>query len=65
MFVELYAEASKYIVSKCDKLIALWDKKAIPLVDNNGAPINRGGTFDCIKMAEAQNKEVIVVGCYR
>ena len=60
-----YAEANKYIVGKCDKLIALWDRREIPLEDYDGRPINRGGTYDCIKMAEAHKKEVIVVECYR
>lgn len=60
-----YAEASRYIVNKCDKLIAVWDGKEIPLEDRDGRPINRGGTYDCIKMAEALKKEVIVVGCCR
>ncbi len=60
-----YAEANKYIVGKCDKLIALWDRKEIPLEDYDGRPINRGGTYDCIKMAEAHRKEVIIVDCYR
>ncbi len=60
-----YAEANQYIVSKSDKLIALWDGKETPLEDYGGMPINRGGTYDCIKMAEARNKEVIVVECYR
>lgn len=60
-----YAEANKYIVNKCDKLIALWDRNEIPLNDYNGNPINRGGTYDCISMARENGKEVIVVDCYR
>ncbi len=60
-----YAEANKYIVKNCNVLIALWDRQEIPLEDYEGRPINRGGTFDCIKMAEKAKKEIIVVDCYR
>ena len=60
-----YAEANNYIVNQCDKLIALWDGKEIPFEDQDGRPINRGGTYDCIRMAKANKKEVIVVECYR
>ena len=60
-----YNGASKYLVDECDKLIALWDGKTLPLEDEQGRPINRGGTYDCITRAEAQKKEVIVVKCRR
>lgn len=60
-----YDGASKYLVDECEKLIALWDGKELPLEDEQGRPINRGGTYDCIKRAEAQKKEVIVVQCHR
>lgn len=60
-----YAAASEYIVKKCDKLIALWDGVRIPLADKDGNPINRGGTYDCVRMAEGYKKEVITIDCYR
>ncbi len=63
--VYTYAAANAYIVKKCDKLIALWDGKELPLEDYDGKPINRGGTYDCITMAKACNKEVITVDCNR
>lgn len=60
-----YAAANAYIVKKCDKLIALWDKNELPLNDYNGNPINRGGTYDCITMAKENGKQVHIVDCYR
>ena len=63
--IHTYAAANAYIVKKCNKLIALWDRNEIPLNDKVGNPINRGGTFDCITMARENNKEVIIVDCYR
>ena len=63
--VYTYAAANAYIVKKCDKLIALWDGKELPLEDYDGKPINRGGTYDCINMARENGKEVIIVDCCR
>lgn len=67
--VNTYAGASAYIVEKCDKLIALWDGKQLDLWDSSGNPINRGGTYDCIKMAEERGlkrgKDIIIVECTR
>ena len=64
-----YAEANSYIVGKCDKLIALWDENELDLFDDSDKPINRGGTYDCICMAEKRGlkrgKDIIVVECYR
>lgn len=67
--VYTYAEANEYIVRHCDKLIALWDGKKLELHDGNENPINRGGTYDCICMAEKRGKkrgeDIIIVDCYR
>lgn len=67
--VHTYAEANAYIVEKCDRLIALWDGKRLGMRDNNDKPINRGGTYDCILMAEKKGlkrgKGIIIVDCYR
>ncbi|MCH5161313.1 MAG: hypothetical protein J1G04_04700, partial [Clostridiales bacterium] len=64
-----YAAANAYIVEKCDKLIALWDGKKLDLHDTAEKPINRGGTYDCIRMAESRGlkrgKDIIIVECYR
>lgn len=64
-----YAEASAYIVEKCDKLIALWDGKKLDLHDRDDKPINRGGTYDCIRMAEKRGlkrgEDIIIIDCYR
>ena len=47
-----YAAASQYIIDRCSKLIVLWDGKETPLYDSNHNPINRGGTYDTIRMAK-------------
>ena len=64
-----YAEANAYIVNKCNMLIALWDGKELTLRDTHDKPINRGGTYDCIRMAEQKGmkrgKDIIIVECYR
>lgn len=63
-----YAAASQYIIDKCSKLIVLWDGKETPLYDSNHNPINRGGTFDTIRMArEAKytDKDIHIIGCQR
>lgn len=60
-----YAKAAEYIVGKCDTLIAVWDGKETPLEDADKKPINRGGTYDCIRMAQASKKEVVVIECHR
>ncbi len=60
-----YAAASKYIVDKCDVLIALWDGKKLELLDNNNIPVNRGGTYDTIRMAQEANKTVHIIECHR
>ncbi len=65
----VYAAASAYIVQKCDKVIALWDGKELPLEDGQGNPVNRGGTYDCICMAQRRGlemgKDIIIVHCDR
>ncbi|MCH5147878.1 MAG: hypothetical protein J1G05_00760 [Clostridiales bacterium] len=67
--VYTYAEANAYIINKCDKLIALWDGKPLNLHDSNDKPINRGGTYDCMRMAEQKGlkygEDIIIVECYR
>lgn len=63
-----YAGASQYIIDKCSKLIVLWDEKETPLYDKDHKPINRGGTFDTIRMArEAKysDKDIHIIGCLR
>ncbi|MDE7464287.1 MAG: hypothetical protein K2M48_04570, partial [Clostridiales bacterium] len=47
-----YLEASKHILNKCTKLIALWDGIETPLTDAAGNPINRGGTWHTICLAK-------------
>lgn len=67
--IHTYAAASQYIVDKCSKLLVLWDGKKTPLYDKNHNPINRGGTYDTIRMALERNlkmeTDIKVIGCYR
>ncbi|MBE7088443.1 MAG: hypothetical protein E7370_02845 [Clostridiales bacterium] len=53
-----YLGVSKYIVDNSCHLFALWDNKAIPLKDENGKDINKGGTYDTIQYAKSKNKKI-------
>lgn len=63
-----YLGASRYIIDKCDKVIALWDGKVLPL-EKNGEPVNLGGTYHCIEMAKARglklDEDIHIVACHR
>lgn len=64
----IYLGASKYLVEHCDKLIAIWDGKELPLFDGNGKEINRGGTYDCIRMAKERglkDDDLFIIRCQR
>ena len=64
-----YLKASEYIVSRCDKVIALWDGEKTPLTDEKGNPVNLGGTYHCIEMARDKGledgKDIHIVHCSR
>jgi len=65
-----YLEASKYIINKSDKLIALWDGVETKLKDEKGNPINQGGTYHNIIMAEKsrglkRDKDIHIIHCER
>lgn len=64
-----YYEASRYVVDNCDKLIAVWDGKELPLFDSDGKPINRGGTYHCITIAKArglkERTDIHIIECTR
>lgn len=63
-----YLAASRYLIKKCKKLIALWDGKELPMSDENGNPVNRGGTYDCILMARERgltNEDIHIIHCTR
>lgn len=65
-----YYEANKYLISKCDKVIALWDRNELPLEDKNtGKPINRGGTYHAIKQARDRGlkdgTDIHIIDCFR
>ena len=64
-----YEAASRYMIHKCDRLIAIWDGKEVPLFDENGNKINRGGTFDCLQAAKSghlkERESIHIIGCHR
>ena len=65
-----YLAASKYIINKCDKLIALWDGIETKLVDNNNNLINQGGTYHNIRMAIDsrglnKDRDIHIIKCNR
>lgn len=53
-----YVGVAKYILSHGDELVALWEGKELPLIDENGDPINRGGTYDMIVSAKTAGIKV-------
>ena len=48
-----YLNATKHIIDNCQILIALWDGVQTPLCDQNGNPINQGGTYYGINYAKS------------
>jgi len=64
-----WMEAGKYVIGKCDKLIAIWDGLETKLYSSDGDPINRGGTYHCIHMARQRGledgKDIHIISCDR
>lgn len=66
-----YLAASKYVIDHCKKFIVLWDGQKLPLFDENdsGKFINRGGTYDCIRLARGRglkdDEDIHVIRCHR
>lgn len=64
-----YLEASKYIINRCNKLIALWDGVQTVLEDEFGNPVNRGGTWHNICMAKSsrglKDSDIHIIKCNR
>ncbi|MCD8372220.1 MAG: hypothetical protein LUD27_02835 [Clostridia bacterium] len=64
-----FVSCAKYNIDKCDKVIALWDGAESPLFDREGNPVNRGGTYHCLKMAEERGlrfgDDIRIVRCHR
>lgn len=66
-----YLAASKYVIDHCKKFIVLWDGQKLPLYDENdsGKFINRGGTYDCIRLARERglkdDEDIHVIRCHR
>lgn len=63
-----YLDASKYIINKCQKVIAIWDGIETLLQDHDGKLINQGGTYHCIEMARLRgltDKDIHIIKCKR
>ena len=66
-----YLASGKYVLDHCDKFIVLWDGNELPLYDeaNEGKFINRGGTYDCIRLARERglkdNEDIHIIRCHR
>ena len=65
-----YLAAGEYVIKRCKKIIALWDGKQTPLYDgDNGLPVNRGGTYDCIRLARENglkdDEDIHIIRCHR
>ena len=56
-----YEGISRNIVQNCNELWAIWDGKILPLTDDRGNDINRGGTYHTILRAQKENKPVYIV----
>lgn len=65
----VFEMAAKSNLDRCDKLIAIWDGNELPLFDDFGKPINRGGTYDCIIKAKnkgmKEDEDIFVIKCNR
>lgn len=59
--VNRYEGISKNIVQNCNELWAIWDGKVLPLTDDGGRDINRGGTYHTMLLAREENKPVYIV----
>lgn len=53
-----YVGVSKNIIDNCDELLALWNGQKLPLTDERGNAVNRGGTYHTILLAEQAGKTV-------
>lgn len=66
--VYFLAEANKYMINKCTKLIAVWDGIETLEKDGSGRIFNPGGTYHCIQVAKARGfseKDIHIVPCER
>ena len=54
-----YEDMSRYIIKQCDEMLVLWDGVELPLVDENGKDLNRGGTYDTLMAAKSVGKQVV------
>ncbi len=54
-----YEDMSRYIVKQCDEMLVLWDGVELPLNDENGRELNRGGTYDTLLAAQSAGKKIV------
>lgn len=53
-----YEDMSRYIIKQCNEMLVLWDGKELPLEDENGNELNRGGTYDTMMIAKQSGATV-------
>jgi hypothetical protein len=56
--INKYTQMSRYILNISKEMLVLWDGAKIPLVDENGQEINRGGTYDTVRLANEMQKKI-------
>ena len=56
--ISRYSEMSRYIVRQCQEMLVLWDGQPIPLKDDEGREINKGGTYDTMLAAERAGRVI-------
>lgn len=56
-----YLAVADEILRGADEIAVLWDKKELPLFDEDGKEINRGGTFDVVRRAKEQGIPVQLI----
>ena len=56
-----FISAAQYSMSRCNKLIVIWDN------EDKGVPINRGGIYHCIQMAKQRlsSADIHTISCHR
>lgn len=64
---ESFEASGLYNLNQADVVIAIWDGKEMPLHDESGNPINHGGTYHMLSVAESHLPPIPihVIKCHR
>ena len=63
-----YLAVGKYLISHCDKVIALWDGVETKLIDKDNKLIHQGGTYHCLQLAREKGlkeEDIYIISCQR